>query len=123
MVKTFAQISPTELGTIITILGGMLVGFYALVKFILSQQATIQELDRKERIELTKAFTRVAEATEKAASEAKDRNGHLAEMELQSQQMFQTLADRNLHAITTIKSQRVVNQTVEHEQVSNKEEL
>lgn len=121
MTHTFAQISPTEFGTIITILGGMLVGFYALVKFILNQQATIQELDRKERIELTKAFTRVAEATEKAASEAKDRNGHLAEMELQSQQMFQTLADRNLNAITNIQNQKVVHQTVEHETVQNKE--
>lgn len=120
-IHTFAQISPTEFGTIITILGGMLVGFYALVKFILGQQATIQELDRKERMALTEAFTRVAKATEKAAEEAKDRNGHLAEMELQSQQMFQTLADRNLHAITTIKNQKVVHQTVEHEQVLNKE--
>ena len=118
----FASMTLPELAPILTIFVGMLLGFYGLLKFVLRQQATVQELDRNERIQLTKAFTRVAEATETAAKEAKDRNGHLAEMELQSQQMFQTLADRNYHAITNIKNQKVVNQVVEHEVVQNREE-
>lgn len=125
----FAQISPTELTSILALFIGMLGGFYALVRYMLAQQekiqagvAEIQKLDREERIALTQAFTRVAEATERAATEAKDRNGHLAEMELQSQQMFQALADRNYQAITTIKNQKVVNQVVEHETVQHKEE-
>lgn len=129
----FAQISPTELTSILALFIGMLGGFYALVRYMLAQQekiqvgameleAEIQRLDREERIALTQAFTRVAEATERAATEAKDRNGHLAEMELQSQQMFQALADRNYKAITTIKNQKVFNQVVEHETVQHKEE-
>jgi uncharacterized membrane-anchored protein YhcB (DUF1043 family) len=124
----FAQISPTELTTIIALFIGMLTGFYALVRFMLIQQdkvqcaaAKVQELDREERIKLTSAFTRVAEATEQAAREAKERNGHLAELELTSQEMFQKLADRNYAAITNIKEQHVTNQVVEHEQVCEKQ--
>lgn len=127
-IHTFAQISPTELTSILALFIGMLTGFYALVRYMLNQQEKqqytareMQALDREERMELTKAFNRVADATENAAKEAKQRNGHLAEMELQSQQMFQTLADRNYQAITNITEQHVVNQVVEHETVTNKE--
>lgn len=125
-VYTFAQISPTELTSILALFIGMLGGFYALVRYMLSQQekvqesaAKVQQLDREERLALTNAFTRVADATEQAAAEAKERNGHLAELQLCSQEMFQKLADRNYAAITNIKEQRVVNQTVEHETVQN----
>jgi uncharacterized protein Yka (UPF0111/DUF47 family) len=124
----FAQISPGELTSILALFIGMLGGFYALVRYMLDKQeklqvnaAAVQELDRQERMELTKAFNRVADATEKAADEAKQRNGHLAEMELQSQQMFQKLADRNYEAITNISEQHVINQVVEHETVTKKE--
>lgn len=87
------------------------------------------EADRAERLAfqetlkaVAEASNRVADATEKSASEAKQRNGHLAEMELQSQQLFKQLADRNYKAITNIKNQKVVHQTVEHETVQHKED-
>lgn len=126
-IQTFAQISPGELTSILALFIGMLGGFYALVRYMLTQQEKIQDgashvqqLDREERMALTSAFNRVAEATEKAAIEAKERNGHLAEMELQSQQMFQKLADRNYRAITNITEQHVTHQVVEHETVNER---
>ena len=106
---------------LISIFVGMLTGFYALVKYLLKQQAETNKLDREERIALTEAFTRVAEATENAAREAKERNGHLAEMELQSQQLFKELADRNCDAITNISEQHVQRQVVENEFVASLE--
>ena len=120
---TFAQISPTELTSILALFIGMLGGFYALVRYMLSQQekiqlnsSEIQRLDREERIALTEAFTRVAEATENAAREAEARNGHLAEMTKDAK-------DATLEAIKCIKlkqqvtEQHVDLQTVEHEEV------
>lgn len=127
-VHTFAQISPGELTSILALFIGMLGGFYALVRYMLVQQEkiqanaqTVQQLDREERLALTDAFTRVADATEQGAREAKERNGHLAELQLTSQAMFQKLADRNYAAITNIKEQHVVNQTVENETVQHVE--
>ena len=127
-VHTFAQISPTELTSILALFIGMLTGFYALVRYMLNSQdkqqselLKVQQLDREERIALTQAFTRVAEATESAAREAKERNGHLAELQLQSQETFKVLSDRNYEAITHIKNQHVTKQIVENEQVVHKE--
>lgn len=127
-VHIFAQISPPELTSILALFIGMLTGFYALVKYMLNRQdkqqyelLKVQQLDREERMALTKAFTRVAEATELAAREAKERNGHLAELQLQSQETFKALSDRNYDAITHIKNQHVTKQIVENEQVVHKE--
>lgn len=127
-VHIFAQISPPELTSILALFIGMLTGFYALVKYMLNRQdkqqyelLNVQQLDREERMALTKAFTRVAEATELAAREAKERNGHLAELQLQSQETFKALSDRNYDAITHIKNQHVTKQIVENEQVVHKE--
>lgn len=86
MTQTFAQISPTELTSILALFIGMLGGFYALVRYMLGQHEKTQELDRTERIALTEAFTRVAEATERSAREAEARNGHLAELTIESRQ-------------------------------------
>ena len=80
MTQTLAQISPTELTSILALFIGMLGGFYALVRYMLSQHEKTQELDRNERIALTDSFNRVAEATERGAREAEARNGHLAEL-------------------------------------------
>jgi hypothetical protein len=131
-IQTFAQISPTEFGAILAILIGMLTGFYALLKFVLGQHATILEADRAERVKLAEAITKmadpeingnkaIADGITRQADESAARNGHLAELELKSQKMFKTLADRNYAAITNIKVQKVANQVVEHEQVNKKE--
>ena len=63
----FAQISPTELTSILALFIGMLGGFYALVKYMITVGEKTQTLDREERKELVNAFNRVAEATERAA--------------------------------------------------------
>lgn len=128
-IQTFAQISPTEFTAILALFIGMLSGFYAIVRYMIGIGSKTTEADRAERLAfqetlkaVAEASNRVADATEKSASEAKQRNGHLAEMELQSQQLFKQLADRNYKAITNIKNQKVVHQTVEHETVQHKED-
>jgi hypothetical protein len=105
-IHTLAQISPTEFGSIITVIGGMLLGFYALVKFILTSHEKVQEKDRLERLALAKAVERMATATETTAREAEQRNGHLAELIIESKQ-------GTLEAIHCIK----VNQNVEEQQI------
>ena len=91
-----------------------------------------RENERTERMELTEAIKEMAAATkesgerqamaiERQADEAKERNGHLAELELTSQEMFQKLADRNYQAITTIKEQTVAEQVVAHQTFVNDE--
>lgn len=79
-----------EIGAILTIFAAMLVGFYAIATRMLNQATNDRDADRKERKQfseavkqMAKSSTRVAEATEKGASEAKQRNGHLAELVLQ----------------------------------------
>jgi membrane-bound ClpP family serine protease len=119
-IQTFAQISPTELGALIGILGSMLAGFYALLNKVLKQSAETQEKDRNERIALASAFERMAVATEASAREAEARNGHLAELTIESKKA-------TLEAIHCIKvkqnvaEQHVDIQTVEHETLKEKE--
>jgi len=122
--QTFAAISPAEFGTIITILGGMLVGFYALIKFILSQSEKMQEADRKERQELSKAISNMADgmqavavSNDRIANESEKRNGHLAEISMSNKEQI----IEAIHGLT-IDKQTVHNQIVEHETVQHKEE-
>lgn len=110
----FASLTLAELTPILGIYAGMLVSFYAIVKFLISKAAETQNADRDERKEMVKAFNRVAEATERAAREAEQRNGHLAEISNQNRDVL-------LQAVTNIKEQHVKHQTVEHETIKNKE--
>lgn len=119
----FASLTLTELAPILTIFAGMLIGFYALVRYMLTNQEKIteqhlktQELDREERKELSRAFNRVAEATEKGAREAEARNGHLAEISMTNK----TQIIEAIHGLT-IDKQTVHHQTVQHEKVIRKE--
>lgn len=72
---------------------GMLAGFFALFKFALSQAAQDRESDRGERNALIKATEDMATASKLVATEMKKgnkeaerRNGHLAELVLESKQ-------------------------------------
>jgi len=85
----FASVTLTELAPILTIFVGMLAGFYALLKFVLSQSEKTSESDRGERQQLSKAIAdmaesnrEIAEATNKGNEEAKIRNGHLGEQNI-----------------------------------------
>lgn len=146
----FAQVTLPELTPIFALFAGMLVAFYGFMKAQSNQyaktmdaltkerecaaeQASIErralvtsgvadrENERAERQKMIDVFERVAEATERAADEAKQRNGHLAELSLKSQEMFKQLADRNFEAITHIQKQVVENMTVKHEHIESKE--
>jgi hypothetical protein len=118
----FADLTLTELAPILSIYIGMLVGFYGLVKFLIKNATRDRENDRTERKEFVKAIKnltasgdRQAQATEKAATEAEKRNGHLAELTIQSK-------NDTLKAIAEIKlHQKVKEQSVEHQTIKNRE--
>lgn len=119
--QNFAQISPPEFTAILALFIGMLSGFYAIVRYMISVGSKTTEADRAERIafqdtlkSVAEASNRVADATEKSANEAKERNGHLAEITVQSR-------DQVIEQIKglTIEQQTVHNQTVEHETVQH----
>jgi hypothetical protein len=73
--------------TIIVAFGAMMGGFFAIAKIMLNQATKDRDADRAERKDMTKVFSRVADATERAADEAKDRNGHLGDLVAQGNQM------------------------------------
>ena len=112
----FASLTLAELTPILGIFTGMLVAFYALVKFLIGEASKTSEADRTERKELAIAFNRVADATERSAREAETRNGHLAEISIQNK-------DSIIEAVKgiIIAKQTVKQQTVQHETVLNKE--
>ena len=75
----------------LVIFAGMLVGFYSIARVMIVSSSKEREADRLERIKLASAIklmadnsTKVARATERSANEAKERNGHLAELVVQN---------------------------------------
>lgn len=110
----------------------MLGGFYALVKYLIGKSSETIVAERQERIEDKKAEREerkafiaalnkmaetnqeIAEATKRAADEAKERNGHLAEISDLNRDLV-------IQAMSHIEKQEVKNQTVEHGIVNNKE--
>lgn len=124
MTYTFAQISPTELAPILAIIAGMLVGFYGIAKFLMVQAEKDRDKDREERQALIKALDdmalsnrSIADETKQGNLEAKQRNGHLAEQNVQiTELVIQAKAD-TIQAVREIKEQHVVNQTIEHETI------
>lgn len=73
---------------------------------------------------LNKSSEKIAQATIKGNQEAEKRNGHLAELQLKSQGIFERVADRNrevtmkvLEAVQCIDNQHVKHQTVDEQDV------
>lgn len=90
-------------------MGAITTGFFKLISDQNRTHARLSEsLDAN-----TKSNQEIAIQTKRAADEAKDRNGHLAELTLDSKKQI-------IDAVTTINTQHVVRQTVEHETVANK---
>jgi hypothetical protein len=92
----------------------------AFLKYLKEQGTSTYERDKafvKAIDKMTAATELVAAATEKGSKEAKERNGHLAELVIQSQETTKKLADRNFKASQTVRQQHV-----EHQHISNKEE-
>lgn len=120
-----ATLSPSEFFTVLGIIGGMLGGFYTVFKIMNSTAEKDRIAERKERREQNKAFVAalkavaktnqaIADATEKGNREAEKRNGHLAELTIQSK-------EDTLKAISHLKVQHVDQQTVTHAHVENQE--
>lgn len=121
----FAALTLPEFGSFVAVLAGMLVGFYGITKFILSQSSKDRESDREERKELSMAIERMAKATEQSAREAKERNGHLGEQNVQITELIAKHAEvmsRELDNINKkIAVQNVSEQVVEHQHINSKE--
>ncbi len=120
MAFPFAVVETSEL----VIFAGMLTGFYAFARLILNQSQKDRSADRTERKELIKALDKLAESnkavaansalvakeTAKGAREAKERNGHIAELSIANTNALMT-------AIKEIKTQTVHEQHVDNQYV------
>lgn len=113
--------TPLVVGAFVTIIGA----FLGVAKVMLNQATKDRDADRAERIKLSKAITlmalnssKVAKATENSAAEAKQRNGHLGEQNLQIAQLVSAqstdISDIKEHITRDqfVKEQTVVHQTV-----------
>lgn len=114
----------------------MMGGFYGIAKIMLKQaskdrdaERAERDADRQERKELSKAIKdmagatgRVADATKLSASEAKDRNGHLAELVMKTQENNNLLAKNAVKELKSIiEIQTIKDQTVVHQHIKGKE--
>lgn len=72
----------------------------------------------------TKSNKKIAEATERGSREAKQRNGHLAELVVQSNDMFKQVASHAtaeiITAVQTVDKQVVGEQVVSHAVIKEK---
>lgn len=107
-----AVVNVTELATLLTAVftafGALLFGFYKYAQarekdFEKSRMLAAKEYDKSTKA-LSKALERVARATERSADEAKQRNGHLAELIIQAQEAIMS---------QNVQEQHVAHQTVE----------
>jgi hypothetical protein len=126
-VQTFAAISGGEMVSILTILAGMLAGFYALAQLLIKQSTKDRENDRKERQQLALAIQKMAESNKLIAKEmkqgnkeAKIRNGHLGEQNIQIAELVKSTKEDMLKAVQNVKVQHVERQTVDEEIVKHK---
>ena len=121
LLATFDPSTTEVLGSFVVMLGG----FFGVAKLMLNQASKDREADRTERVGQNTAFVAalgevaesnraIAKATEKGNREAEKRNGHLAELTIQSK-------EDTLKAIGHLKVQHVDKQTVTHEHVENKD--
>ena len=126
-VQNFAAISGGEMVSILTILAGMLAGFFAISKVMLTQATKDRESDRKERKEFSQAIKEMAKAskmvaaeTKKGNEEARIRNGHLGEQNIQIAELVKATKEDMLKAVQNVKVQHVEHQTVDEEIVKHK---
>ncbi len=109
----------TVIGAFVTVI----LAFLGIARLMLSQATKDREADRKERKELSIAIalmaknsSKVAEATVRSADEAKQRNGHLAELVVQSTEAARVLAEKATETIVAAV-QHVDVQKVEHQTI------
>lgn len=122
--------TPTVIGAFVTVI----LAFLGITKFMLNQATKDREADRQERKELSKAIASMAkntgeqtvairegtEATNRGADEAKERNGHLAELIIQSTENTRAIAETATNSVIDAV-QHVELQKVEHQTVAKAE--
>lgn len=107
---------------LIGLFGAITAGFFKLLK---DQQKVHEKLaDGMEKVakssdKQAKEMAKVANATIRSADEAKERNGHLADMQIQQ-------ADRVIDSVKNVQKQHVKrleveNEIVEHQTIKSKE--
>lgn len=94
---------------IVTAIAGVIAGFFKLI----DNQNKLHEKLSSSIDDMAEASRAVAEATKQGASEAKERNGHLAEITVQQ-------GDRIEKLVMNVREQHVEHQHVEHETVKDK---
>jgi len=117
----------TVVGAFVTVV----LAFLAIAKIMLGQATRDRDADRKGRKELSQAIAlmaknsnRVAEATVRSADEAKQRNGHLAELVMQSNENTRVLAEKaTKDIIAAVGMQHIDVQKVEHQTVTESKQV
>lgn len=121
------MLTGNDLLAILGAFAGMLAGFFAIAKIMLKQASKDRDADRGEREHLSTAINSMATSNEKIAKavvrqadEAKQRNGHLAELVTQGVENTKLLADS---AVSTIVAavQQIPEQHVEHAHIEHQE--
>ena len=99
------------IGAFVTVVGG----FLAVAKIMLAAATKEREADRLERVELSKAIERMAQAsadvataTVKSAKEAKQRNGHLADQTVKLGEMGERQARLTRKIISRLEKTAVI---------------
>lgn len=122
MTNIMAEISGTELISIIGIFAGMLGGFYAITQLLVTQAGKDRDHDRAERKQLSDAIRTMAESSQRVAEEirvgnrqAEERNGHLGEQNIQITELIQSTKNDIINAVHNVKYQHVAHQTIEEE--------
>ena len=96
----FAAISASELATVLGVFGTILGGFYAFSYKQMKESRLERHTERADFMRAldknAKAANRMATATERSADEAKERNGHLAEMIAKSSEDSKVMVDAAL---------------------------
>ena len=111
----------------IAFMSAVMAGFFKLISDQNKTHATLSNAMNK----VASSNQEIAEATKTGSREAKERNGHLAEMALQGQNLTINSKKQIIKAVTNVKRQQVMHQTVgqstvmdetvEHETVTSKE--
>lgn len=121
------MLTGNDLLAILGAFAGMLAGFFAIAKIMLSQASKDRDADRGEREHLSSAITHMATSNEKIAKavvrqadEAKLRNGHLADLVTQGTENTKLLAEGAVKSITEV-FQQIPEQHIEHVHVEHQE--
>lgn len=112
----------------ITLAGSIAAGFFTLVN---KQNKTHEKIAKavenlaSQSGKVVTSNEEIAKATNRSADEAKERNGHIAELIVGQGEMIQEVAKNTTEAIikgvSEIDEQKVHNQTVEHSTVNERE--